>query len=924
MSRESAGDAFVGRDAELSRLDDLLAHAAQGRPSVQVMVGAPGIGKTTCLRRWLDALVDIRYVWVSGDEDETRLPYGVLHQLQRRLAGPGIDPLAPDADPLVAGALLLDQLGEAFSGAEPLVVVIDDAQWADRPSMRALTFVARRLVAERAMLLACTRATSDLPDGLVRLTDTSAGTLLRLEGLSIDETRQLARRHAGLDLNVTAATRLQEHTAGNPLHALALLNELSPDTWRQPAGPLPAPRSYALLVLARLHSCTPETAELVTAAAVLGQRCRLADAASLGGVAHPADALQEAAQAGMLESAGTDLIAFPHGLVRAAIYHHLGPPRRSQLHRAAAELDGVDARSAALDHRIAAALVPDATLAAEVRVGAEAEAASGQVSLAVGHFLDAARLSEQTEHQQAATLEAVTLLLLSGQVREAAPLADSARRFAPSGSRSFVLGLLAFFQGRQQEAEQWLTDAWERREGSSRTMATMASGFLAQLCSIQVRGQDTMRWARRSIEVSGDPYVAPAFSVLVCNLGFAGRSAEAFGQVELSDRKLALLSRESAAELLAVRGILRLWHDNAEGARESLSGCVDLCRPALASRTGIIGLGYLAESEFRCGDWDASIGHAGLAVSLSEDAELEWTAAFIHSMAALPLALRGDWAQAEKHTRTAEAASAGLRDIASVAHAAMARMLLEWCRGRPEDIVAAAAPLVAAEHRASLEHPGCHYQWQALRADALVSLDRHDEAAAVIAELLERAVHFRLRIPQAQGLRVLGRMHAARRSPTEASAAFERGRVLLEDVVAPFEIAQLALAEGQFLRRMGKRRLAGERLTEASGHLLRLRAAPLIELCDRELAGCGLRPSPRTVEVGPSRLSPQELSVARRVAAGKTNREVAAEIVVSTKTVEYHLGNVFRKLGLRSRVELVRRFDRLEAVDEARPSTGQD
>jgi ATP/maltotriose-dependent transcriptional regulator MalT len=192
-------------------------------------------------------------------------------------------------------------------------------------------------------------------------------------------------------------------------------------------------------------------------------------------------------------------------------------------------------------------------------------------------------------------------------------------------------------------------------------------------------------------------------------------------------------------------------------------------------------------------------------------------------------------------------------------------------------------------------------------AEALVRLDRLEEAEAVLAPLEAIAAERRRLSSLAGAARVRGMLEVARGEASAAEAAFEAGLAHAAQVDMPFERALLEDAYGCFLRRKGERRRAFEHLGRAHRVYVQLGALPFIERVEREIEGCGLRPAhrsaPRQVE-----LTASELAVARLVATGKSNKEVAAELVVSTKTVGYHLGNIFTKLGVSSRTQLAARF----------------
>ena len=204
-----------------------------------------------------------------------------------------------------------------------------------------------------------------------------------------------------------------------------------------------------------------------------------------------------------------------------------------------------------------------------------------------------------------------------------------------------------------------------------------------------------------------------------------------------------------------------------------------------------------------------------------------------------------------------------------------------------------------------MDEPG-FWPWQDLYADALVSAGRLAEAEAFLVPHEELAVARGRGSVVARLARVRGRLEGAR-GRWGRRRRRSVGRRGLERLGLPFQWALVELAYGQVLRRAGQRRAAAERLSAARERLVGLRARPYVERCEQELAACGLAPAKRSA-FDPSRLTAQELAVARLVAVGMSNRQVASELFISIKTVQFHLTHIYAKLGVGSRAELAAQF----------------
>jgi DNA-binding NarL/FixJ family response regulator len=239
----------------------------------------------------------------------------------------------------------------------------------------------------------------------------------------------------------------------------------------------------------------------------------------------------------------------------------------------------------------------------------------------------------------------------------------------------------------------------------------------------------------------------------------------------------------------------------------------------------------------------------------------------------------------------------------AVIYAGVAGAHLAAAHGNHTAVIAALVPLLHLPRRDGVDEPGVA-RWRDLLVDAMLATGDLGGAEAVLAPFERRAASRHRASAMAAAARVRGNIEMARDDRQSAEQAFQAGLASARAVDMPFDRALLEADYGRFLRRIGQRAAAAEHLQAACQLFERLGAHPYLERCRRELRACGLTPIDRK-SADTTRLTPQELAAARLVATGLTNRQVASELVLSVKTVEYHLGNVYAKLGISSRSQLV-------------------
>lgn len=882
--------ALIDRGRELEALDEALVTAEAGEPQVVLVEGEAGVGKSSLLRAFRDAHPDVVTLAWAGDESESHLSFAMLDQLT--------DANRQWADPFTAGAALLGHLDEL--AAQGLVLLaLDDVHLADPPSLVALNFAVRRLRRDSVVALFSARAShvKELPASILRLASASERRLV-LSGLSMAGVQELAGAMGVGAISGRAAVRLHAVTLGKPLHLKALLSEVPTEDLERLDRPLPAPDSFAQLVLAGLASASPSASALAMAAAVLGDRCRLDLAAQVAGVDDEVAlrAMDELDRLRLLRLApGSSTAVFDHPLVRAAVYGDLGPAARAELHLAAAAvLDGWGR----LQHRIAASHRPDPALAAELERWAEQERDCGDLAAAAEAILAAHRLTPGGPEADRRLLAAVALFALTGDAMSARAHAQDIAALPVSGLRLAVQARLAWLTGRPDDALTLSEQAWGRGDLDPPEQDLVAA-MLATIAILRDQAGDAVAWATRAL---AEGRLSPAHAsntraARALGLVTSDRCREALaGLADLPDDPNQVDIRGHAE--LRLRGHLRGWQGEHALAQRDLAVAAALTHGDMQPFR-IEAAGGLAWSLFQTGQWDRSEATLAQALALAEDMEQTWMLGMLHAQSAAVPAARGDWATAEHHVAFALAHSQTSGELATAAYADDAAVLLATARGDPEAVVRAAERVRRAE--GSPRRNLALFWWPAHLVSALVELRRLDEAEAELA-LLARHAGLGGQRTEAARLRVAGQLAAARHDPG-AGECFAKALAVPEDRVDALERAMAMESYGRFLRRRGERRSAVDLLRQARGRYQSLGAVPFAGRCDSELAACGVH-DPAVPTVADS-LTPQERAVATLVCTGRTNREAAQELVLSAKTIGYHLGNVYAKLGVHSRAQLV-------------------
>ncbi|EGD53368.1 LuxR C-terminal-related transcriptional regulator [Gordonia neofelifaecis] len=846
--------ACVGRESELSELTGRIV-GAEG-PEFILITAPSGGGKSTVLRR-----------------------------LSETLRGRGVR---------VAGGAEHDP-ASLFDGA-PAVLLIDDADRSDPNTLHRLHELAdARPDAPVSTVLTADAATSAIAD---LLPDT-----MRLPGLDRSAVAEIALRR-GRAVHPSLIDELTRHTAGRPREIVELLDELPDRLWSRADASLPAPRRVVAEVRAGLAECRPETRSLIEAIAVLNAPESLGAAVRLAGVNDVLAAVDEAVGTGLVRppaavGPAASALAPASPVVRAAIVEVIGPRRAGLMHERAAELVDDPARS--LHHRVAATPIPDPNLADEIAELADARGSAGEWAEAAELYREAGRLTEEPLRHAERVTRSVDSLLADGDCLTAASMVPTVESLRETPLRNATLAYLAILRGRSAEARIRLDRAWGivSFEREPDIAALIAQRYVLH-CLVRCQGERLVGWADRAVDMAGTTSPAGVEAAVIRGLGqaWAGRVDEA---VTSYDDLLRDVRFGAQAQRVAVgHGWLQLGLDHVDTARASLETAVSMVDLGGSKRITLWALGWLARLQFVTGDWDTALetvaqsNRVGAASGITLATPLaDWTAAQIHC-------LRGDPTAAEDAV-THSSRLAGDYEIMQIP-LLLARAQIAEAAADYNKVTRILSPLrMLAPDTPALTEPGW-WPWVDVLANALVLDGRHDDADALLRphearadERGHRSAGARLRYARGRHLGAIGDIVSARRK-------FEEALELLDGLLLRHDQARVNFAYGQTLRRAGKRRAADTVMGNARDIYRSLGATAYVERCDRELKAGGLHALRN--DRSSFELTPQEESVTALVTSGLTNREVAAELYISPKTVQYHLTRIYAKLGVRSRSEL--------------------
>jgi len=897
-------DLFVGRDAEFARVAEVVTRAKAGQPWLVAIEGEPGMGKTTLARRCLAAASGLRVLSARADQAETDLDFGLADQLLRSARGAvpaaGTDP----ADSSFAvGARLLQAVGE-LQAAGAVAVVVDDVQWADRGSVEALTFMLRRLSVDPVVAFVIYRGPAGRLDEAARrlLVSVENRVHLLLGGLGPDEVASLAAALTTGPLDKQVIRRLYQGTGGHPLYLRTVLSEGSGFD-PQAEGRLIPPRSLAIAVGDHLRVLPPDTRAILEMLSVVNLRMPLVQLGQAAQVGSPSTAIESAVASGLVDwwpDEPSGPVQIRHLLVRDAIYAGITASRRRVLHARAASAVG---EQASWEHRVAALDRPDEGLAAQLEGLAADEAARGRLPLAATHLQWASDISPARADRERRLLTAALHLTLADEARGMS-LREAVKAAGPSPLRSCVLGTMAFSSGQLPEAERLFSEALAevRDDPDRQPLAALIANRLAGTYTLLGDGEKVMalgRWAlgtgRLDAAAAGQTHTLVAIGASQVS-GPRAALAE-LGHLDADPARVGPVDVDG----LSFRGVFQLLAGQLDRAVSDMTASLKMARQGAALTLGLRAYFYVALAQYLAGQWDDVLLTAEQGFSAATIHSRRFELPLLHLAAGCVPAGRGATEEAEQHARLAEQAAASLDYGQERVYAAMARALVCQAAG---DYLGMADALGPWQDDSALDGRSRVYAvlWRPLLAEGLIGSGQAEPAAAVLDQLRPGGGQVRYLRPALAWLD--GWLTEQQGSPERALDIYAGGEDTAS-VQSPVYTARLLLAHGRLLRRTGNRKDAVERLRRARALFAALRAAPFTERAEQELAACHLPANPAKKQ-SVLALTSRETEVAHLVGQGLSNPEIAAELFISRKAVEYHLGNIYAKYGLQGRQQLRR------------------
>ncbi|MFJ8763023.1 AAA family ATPase [Streptomyces cyaneofuscatus] len=899
-----------GRADELRTLLNSAEKARAGEAATIFLGGPAGVGKTALTTALVQALPDFTSLTISGVPTEQYLNYAAANRLiQSTRRNWGTEArravaVEPASTIIAAGGALISAI-DNYRSDGPLVLVVEDAHLLDNKSLQALGFMLLRMTHDQLLTLVNTehlyetRQATGLTDSVEGVTQTELG------GLDLDATRSLLHAQGVTHLAESQVASIAKWSRGNPLYIKALTATVDEQS-RIPERFLTAdvPPSLTDAINAWCKTFPPGARRILDALAVLNSPASEQTLHAMVPSTTTDSDIQSLVGGGAAQWISTPddraSLALVHPGQREALYASLSAPEQRALHQAAAQVLQPPQR---WRHQVAALSNFDPDLAAELSVSAATEEAGGDFSLAAQYELGVAKAAPGSDQRQGSLLRALRLLVISGQYNAALAYESTVENFDPSPARSETLGYLDYAAGRDASAAERLHDAREAFAAcGDDDAAARASTELASLQRSIGLGEQSVRSARYALSRTSNPQIiGQAQAEIAFGTALLGGPAAGLRQIRhLRDNPTDV----PAADLdsLVCRGIFRGLSGNLSGGANDLRFVFRRHSPRVTRRNHYESAVHAASDYFLLGEWEEARRTLSLVFDEAQVSGRDVDFSSIHSMSASLYACQGKWEAAEadlqQANRVARLTDFGGPDF----HVRQATATIDFIRQNWHGVIAELGRVLedsANDGRARLYGlwflpllgvASTHVQNLNLAAEVASELDAL-EATGTLPVIARCWLRGRILVTEDNADAAIRIFRDGLAAPAEG------GEPVLHRAMLRCDLASVLMANGQHQE-------ARAHASSAEAMLLALGASPLVEWCRAVLKDeFG---SSEAAEAGRfwKELTDREKETARLVGRGWTNKEIAAELFVSTKTVEYHLGNAFAKGALQNRRQL--------------------
>lgn len=938
---------LLERSGELAALSELIEDTRDGRGGMVLIEGEAGIGKTALLSMTEERARErgLQVLTARCAAMEQGFAYGAALQLvEPAIAGAG----AEERRGLLSGAAALAQpvlsagafdeaslsatdasyaalhglywLAANLSARQPLLLAVDDLHWIDLPSLRWLSYLARRLDGVPVALGVTTRS-DEPPVDLELLTELASNPLCRLlqpRQLSAKAVAQVVGVVLGEPPHDAFCAACASATGGNPFLLRELVNALADDgvaPTREAAALVPefGPQAVSRHVLARLSRRSPAAVQLARAGAVLGDRTELCLVAQLADLDEgtAAGAAAELQRVGILQRGarpGEHGLAFAHAIVRNAIYHALSAPDRSQWHARAAQL--LQSRGAPVEqaaaHLLSTDAVERASATAILRQASRRALRRAAPEAAVAYLRRALQLSPASEERSDLVIALGRAELRTDPHAAAEHLAEGYERIADVGRRakmSLLLGQALALDNRPLESIQVVQSALEALGSADRQLALRLEAELlyfaiGELATVPLAAERLFKIDPADLgqDTEAERALLALFTIVAVGAGQSQQRA-----VNLAGRALAGGLLPTAGQhwtsvfVFAVAALI--CADHLEEAGRYLDEAI-----VEARRRGSLSV-YALTASFRSGVAGRR-GNIHEALSYAGDAYEAATLTPLGIAAPYPVAFLVDALVEQRRLDEAQQAL-DQHGFAGDLSGTWASNMLLHSRGRLRmgqgEYAAALEDFLETGRRQlswGLPNPAI-LPWRSGAALAHLALGEHREARRLAAEEVYLARVWGGRRTLGMALRALGLVEGG----STGLARLEAAVAELERSPGRLELARALVDLGVALRKAGQRRAARNALSRGCALAEECGGTAIEQRAVDELAIAGGRSQPLP-DSGRYALTPSELRVATLAAGGRTNRDIAQELFVTQRTVEIHLTHAYRKLGIPGRLQL--------------------